>query len=331
VSAPDRIVAVEHVNTAASMRAVIAAVRERGYPVTVVSHPDEFTQRLASIRAAEVLLVSTAVRIGRPELEALPRLRGVTYIASGTNSIDLAAATERGVVVAHAPVVENYESMAEATIMLMLAALYDLARSQRLLRDGWQRPAAPYARMLRGKTVGLIGFGAIAQAVATRLSAWHAEMLYTARHAVAGAPARYVTLEELIAASDVVSIHVPLSDATANLIDADRLQRFKRGAILINTSRGRIVDEDAVASALASGRLGGAAIDVFASEPIEPGNALLDAPGAILTPHIAGHSVEANEALIAAGVENIIDILEGRRPRYVRNPDVMGAAHPSER
>ena len=216
------VVAVEHVNVAGTMRAAVGALRERGVAVSVVPQPEAFAARLEELRATEVLLVSTALRLGRTELAALPQLRGVVFIASGTNSIDLDAARERGIVIAHSPVVENAESIAEATIMLMLAALYDLDRSRRLLRDGWQRPSAPYARMLRGKTVGLIGFGAIAQTVAARLRGWDVELVYTARHAVPNVACLYLTLDELIARSDVVSIHVPLSDATANLISRER-------------------------------------------------------------------------------------------------------------
>jgi phosphoglycerate dehydrogenase-like enzyme len=258
------------------------------------------------------------------ELMSSAKLRAVVSPFTGTDFIDVPAATELGIVVGHGQVPENGIGMAESTIMMMLACLYDLHRNEKLLRENLPRPPR-FAHLARGKTAGLIGFGDIGKGIAARLAGWDMKILaHTPRlkpplpHGVEA-----VSLDELLARSDVVMIVASLNAETKDLLNAKRLAQMKKDAILINTSRGGIVNENDLVDVMARGHLAYTALDVFETEPLPPDSTLRTIDKAILTPHMVGQSIESEVVLRAAAVENIVRPMEGKPPEYVRNPDVL--------
>jgi phosphoglycerate dehydrogenase-like enzyme len=184
----------------------------------------------------------------------------------------------------------NARAVAEMTLLLMLACLRRLPQIDRAVREGRGWRLDPIFREsmgeLAGRTVGLVGLGAIPQLLAPALSALSANLIYTATGPKAATLARFVSLEDLLGEADIVSLHVPLTEATANMIGADQIARMKPGAILINTARGGLVDQVALVAALSSGRLGAAGLDVFADEPVPPGDPILALDNVVLAPHI---------------------------------------------
>lgn len=248
-------------------------------------------------------------------IAAAPRLRLIQKIGVGVNTIDLDAAEAAGVAVANMPGT-NSRAVAEATLALMLAVLRRLSYLDPLTRsgEGWAPDLALIdgAGEIAGRTVGLVGFGAIPQCLAPILAAMGAEVLFAARSAHdGGGHARQVDLDTLLASSDVVSLHVPLTPETDRMIDAAAIERMQPGAVLVNTARGALVDEAALAAALASGRLGGAGLDVFAAEPVPPGNPLLALPTVVATPHVAWLTPETLRRSMAVAFENCRRIAAG--------------------
>lgn len=278
------------------------------------------------IAEADVVVAFGPFRIGAGELDRAARLRALVSPVTGTEMFDEAAASARTILVANGQVPENYNSMAEATVMLILATLYDLEASQRVLRENAPRPKELRGRMLMGKTVGLIGFGQIARGVAGRLAGWGCRivtMVRTPRPLPAGVAA--VSLEELLRESDVVVVLVPLNADSAGLLDAARLRTMRPEAAFINVARGGIVDEEALA-ALARERPGmRLALDTFAQEPLPSDSPLRTLPNAILTPRMVGHTRETHDRLPVALIENVERVLAGTVPEYVRNPEIVDA------
>jgi phosphoglycerate dehydrogenase-like enzyme len=221
-------------------------------------------------------------------IAAAPRLRLIQKIGVGVNTIDLEAAKARGIPVCNLPGT-NSRAVAELTLALMLATLRRLPSFDAALRRGtWSDPALQDGiGELGGRTVGLVGFGAIPRLLAPVLSALGCRLLYTARHPATDAPDQWRPLDALLAEADIVSLHLPLTETTAALIDARAIARMRRGAILINTARGGLVDQAALVGALRSGHLAAAGLDVFVDEPPAPAEALLTLPNVVLTPHIA--------------------------------------------
>jgi phosphoglycerate dehydrogenase-like enzyme len=211
--------------------------------------------------------------------------------------------------------------MAEAAVMLMLALSYRLDRSRDALH-AVERPAH-FAHMLKGSTIGLIGYGRIARAIVRRLAAWDVKLLSHTRSPSAEEGVAFVGLDELLAQSDVVSVHVPLTPETRNLLNAERLGRMKPSAILVNLARGGIVDEAALARLMRDGRIAGAALDVFANEPLPKDDPLNGLSNTILTPHIVGHTVESTQSLVDCTADNVACMLAGQPPRHLINPDVL--------
>lgn len=280
------------------------------------------------VGAADVIVATSRVVIDDAVLDAAPRLRGVVFPSIGTESLDLAEAGRRGLMVANGATPENFQSMAEATIMLMLNLSYDLRGTEDLLRRNAPRPAAPRARMLQGKTVGLVGFGRIARAVADRLRGWNVEILASSpRLDPAQVPAgvRAVALDTLLRASDIVSLHTTLTPGSRHLIGPAELRRMKPGAFLLNTARGACVDEAAVHQALRDGLIAGAALDAFEVEPLPPDSPLRQLDNAILTPHMAGHTQELYASFAPACVRNVEAILAGELPPHACNPSTAPA------
>lgn len=283
------------------------------YDPDLADRPDALAAAAADARA---LIVRNRTRVGRDLLDAAPRLRAVGRLGVGLDNIDLAACAGRAIEVLPA-IGANDVAVAEyviAAILVLRRGAY--AATPAMAAGDWPRQRL-IGREASGATLGLIGFGAIARKVAVRAAALGMEMVAHDPHLSADDPAweeygvaRLEDLDRLLAVSDAVSLHVPLNDATRGLIDAGALGRMKAGAILVNSARGGVVDEPALSAALKSGRLGGAALDVFESEPLGPRNAFDGVPNLILTPHIAGVTAESNRRVSAVTAANVRRVLE---------------------
>ena len=282
-------------------RAAVDALAARftvHYDPDLVDHPDALVHIVAD---ADALIVRNRTQVLGALLERATRLRVVGRLGVGLDNIDVEACAARGIVVIPATGA-NAQAVAEyviATAMQLLRGAY--AATSEVSAGAWPRPALSNGRELAGKTLGLIGFGGIgrltgrlARALGMAVIAHDAQLPGDSRVWHEEATGRR-TLDELLAEADVVSLHVPLTDRTRHLIDAPRLARMKPDAILVNTSRGGVVDEHALAAALRTGRLGGAALDVFEHEPLPAGSTLAHCPNLLLTPHIAGVTRESNE------------------------------------
>jgi phosphoglycerate dehydrogenase-like enzyme len=258
-----------------------------GLEVTVCPEHDH-AALLAAIADAEVLwhvLSPCTAAI----IAAAPGLRLIQKIGVGVNTIDLAAAAARAIPVCNLPG-SNAPAVAELTLLLMLATLRRLTAFDAALRAGrWAPSPATQDALgeLGGRTIGLVGHGAVPRALAPVLRAMGCRILYTATTPKPDPIGEHRLLPALLAESDIVSLHLPLTSSTTNLIDAAALARMKPGAILINTARGGLVDSDALHAALAGGHLAAAGLDVFAEEPAPPGDRLLALPNVVATPHIA--------------------------------------------
>src|SRR5208282_3126140 len=260
----------------------------------------------------------------------------ISNLAVGVDNIDLDAATRMQVAVGHTPGVLS-ETTADLAFALMLAAARRVAESDRFVRAGRWRVCTPRLMLGRdvwGATLGIVGYGAIGQAVARRAIGFGMRVLYATRnsntmpppgeptdHGAIGQPQR-VDLTRLLREADFVSLHVPLTPATRQLIGVKELALMKRGAILINTARGAIVDQAALASVLSAGRIGGAALDVSETEPISPDDPLLRMANVVITPHIGSASYATRLRMADLAVENLLDVFAGRHPRCCANPAV---------
>ena len=243
-------------------------------------------------------------------------LRVVANFGVGYDNIDLDAARERGVTVTNTPGVLT-GATAELAVALMLAAARRIAEADAMVRRGeWARSGADelLGRDLVGATVGLVGFGRIARRVAKLLRGFDVRLLVTSRSNGARSPGpERLELPDLLAASDFVSVHVPLTAETKHLIDAEALATMKRGAILVNTSRGAVVDTTALMDALRSGQLGAVGLDVYEDEPHVP-RGLREQANTVLLPHIGSATAATRDAMARLCAENVIAVIEGREP-----------------
>jgi glyoxylate reductase len=269
------------------------------------------------VPGAVAIIADPSIAIDGALLDAAgPTLQVVSNFGVGYDNIDLEAARHRGVRATNTPdVVTN--STAELAVALMLAAARRIAEADGFVRDGrWSAGGLGQflGRDLGGATVGLIGFGRIGQRVAERLEGFAVRLLVHAEpHPPALGAARSCELPELLAASDFVSLHVPLTPATRHLIDARALSHVKPGAILVNTSRGGVVDTSALIAALTSGRLAAAGLDVYEDEPDVPAQ-LRALPNTVLLPHIGSATVTTRNAMARLCAENVLAVIDGRPP-----------------
>jgi len=235
-------------------------------------------------------------------------LKLVQKIGSGINTIAVDACRARGIAVCNLPGT-NSRAVAEMTLLLMLACLRRLRQLDAAVRSpgGWTRAAGLQDGFgeLAGRTVGLVGYGAVPRLLAPMLEALGAKVLYWSRSA------SNVEFDALLAGADIVSLHLPLATGTERLIDAARLAQMKPGAILVNTARGALVDETALAAALASGRLAAAGLDVFAEEPVRPDHPLLALPNVIAAPHLAWLTQETLARSLALALDNVQRLRRG--------------------
>jgi phosphoglycerate dehydrogenase-like enzyme len=245
-------------------------------------------------------------------IAAAPRLRLIQKIGVGVNTIDLEAAKARGIPVCNLPGT-NSRAVAEMTLALMLAVLRRVPRFDASLRVGVWTDLALQDGVgeLGGRVVGLVGYGSVPRILAPVLVALGCEVVYTARHQAPDAIGRFVDLNTLLSRSDVVSLHLPLTAETGNLIDHEALSRMKKGAVLINTARGGLVDQPALIEALRSGQLGGAGLDVFVDEPVAPDEILLSLENVVMTPHIAWVTTGTFDRSFNIAAENCRRVMAG--------------------
>lgn len=279
----------------------------------------------------DVLAGPGSMRCDAVLLDRLPRIRAVIAAGRGIEGIDRDAASARGVLIGDGTMEENSRDMASATVMLMLALLHDLEGARARFVTGRPPPPVPSGRFPGARTIGLIGYGRVARRVVQLLAPWNPRLLVCSRRDPGDLPpnASRVSLDDLLAASDVVSLHASLDAGSRGLLDATAVARMKPGAILINTARGGLVDETAVARALESGQLGAAAFDCFEREPLPAAGPLRAAPRTLLTPHVIGHTVEGARAMVAMFEDNIRRTLRGEPPCSLRNPEALDRVRPS--
>ncbi|MDD5863862.1 MAG: D-2-hydroxyacid dehydrogenase [Firmicutes bacterium] len=292
--------------------------------LTVYDRTDTEAEAIARIGDSEIVLVNK-VPITETLLAACPGIRLICVQATGYNVVDCAACARRGIPVTNVPSYGT-AAVAQFTLALMLEVCHRIGYHDQLVHQGrwascgsfcfWDTPQMELA----GKTLGIVGFGRIGQAVAKAAKGFDMRVLaFTRTRRPEGESlAQYVSLDTLLEESDFVSLHCPLTPATEKLINADTLGKMRNGAVLINTSRGGLVDEYAVRAALESGHLRAAAVDVVAEEPITAGNPLLGAPNCLITPHMAWAPVESRQRLLNCVIENIRCFLNGA-PQNVVN------------
>ena len=258
--------------------------------------------------------------LSRDDLMQATQLRLIHKFGAGVNTIDVETATQRGIAVANMPGA-NAPSVAEGAVLLMLATVRRLPALDRATREGRGWPADPQlgetVRDIGACTVGLVGYGNIAKQVAGIVAAMGATVLHTSTRDD-GLPG-WRPLAELLATSDIVSLHVPLTPSTHGLLDHAALARMKPGAVLVNTSRGAIVDEGALVDALRGGRLAAAGLDVFEVEPVPPDNPLLGLDNVVLTPHVTWYTVDTMRRYLVEAVANCRRLWDGKQLAHVVN------------
>jgi len=273
---------------------------------------DELVARVAG-KQAIVSMITDA--IDRQVIEAGTALKVIANAAVGYNNIDVAAARERGIIITNTPGVLT-DATADLTWALILGITRRIGEGERLIRRGeWRGWTFDFmlGAELRGKQLGIVGYGGIGRAVAERGRAFGMRIAHTSRTPKSDPDAEAMTLDRLLATSDVVSLHCPLTSETRHLIDQPALARMKRSAYLINTSRGPVVDEKALAWALRMRLIAGAALDVFEQEPkVEP--ELLTLENVMLVPHLGSGTVETRTAMADLAVRNVAAVLSGQNP-----------------
>ena len=263
---------------------------------------------------AQGAIVRAAYPVNRAALDRMPQLQVIARTGVGTDLVDLALCAERGIPVVITPG-SNTRAVAEGAIGMAVALTKRFAELTRLVADGrWDERVQIPVGDLDGSTLGIVGFGRIGQRLAELAAAFGMRVLAFDAFAEVPAALSADTLEALLAESDVVSLHIPLTSENRNLFDADALGRMKPGAVLVNCARGGIIDLDAALAALVSGQLGGLGLDAFDPEPPVQ-HPLFAHPRVILTPHVMGLSVRSTEATFRDAAQGVRDVLEGRTPR----------------
>jgi glyoxylate reductase len=267
------------------------------------------------IAGKDALVSMLTEQIDRAVIDAGSSLKVVANVAVGYNNIDVAYARSRGIVVTNTPDVLT-DSVADFTWALILAVTRRLGEGERIVRRGdWKGWAFDFllGTELRGKQLGLVGLGRIGRAVASRAAAFGVRVAYTARRETTLPDAEAMSLDRLLNSSDIVSLHVPLTPDTRHLIDRKALARMKRSAYLVNTSRGPVIDEAALAWALQQRLIAGAALDVYEQEPVIHPD-LLNLENVLLAPHLGSGTIETRTGMADLAAENAIAVLSGRPP-----------------
>jgi glyoxylate reductase len=289
--------------------------------------PGALEEELVGCQGLICMLTDT---LDKDLLAAMPDLEFVSSVSVGVDHVDLPALSERSIPVGNTPGV-LVDTTADAAFALLLSAARRVGEADRFVRQGnWRAENAWSPDFFTGKdvsgaTLGIIGLGAIGQAVARRASGFGMKVLGYNRREKTLVGIEQVTLQALLLDSDFVSIHVPLNDDTRNLLDSTHIAMMKPGAVLINTARGGIVDEYALAAALTSGALFAAGIDVFETEPVPADNPLVELPNVVLAPHIGSATVITRASMADLAVENALAALQGVPMPHCVNPEVYDA------
>jgi len=290
---------------------------------------DGLTDRIKSLlREADGLICMLVDPINAALLDQMPRLKVISNYAAGLDNIDLAECTRRGIPVGHTPGILT-EATADLTMALLLAAgrgLFPAAADARAGRWKTWAPAGWLGKDLQGAVLGIVGMGQIGSAVARRAASFGLRIIYVSQQTnpevESQAGARQVSLDELLAMSDFVSLHVPLTPQTRSMINHTALASMKKGAVLINTSRGPVVDLEALAQALETGQLSAAALDVTDPEPLPPDHRLFALPTCLILPHIGSATFGTRQGMAAMACDNLLAGLENRRLPVCANPEV---------
>lgn len=268
---------------------------------------------LQTIEQYDALVVRSRTKVDKEVLDRGTRLRIVARPGTGLDNIDLDYAKSKGITVVNSPE-SLIEAVAEHVVLLMLALSRKLPVADASMKAHRWEKAAFMGKELKGKVLGIVGLGRIGRRIAEIARAMHMSILIydviiMPEDVIASLQARVVTLDELFGSSDYITLHVPLTNETMHMVSAKRLAEMKAGAFIVNTSRGGVIDETALVSALKGGRLGGAALDVFETEP--PSGEILEAPNAIFTPHIGGQTEEAQADAITVVGEKVKAFFSG--------------------
>jgi D-3-phosphoglycerate dehydrogenase len=276
-------------------------------------------------RDADVVMIQSVRRLlSREIIKGLDRCRGIIRVGIGYDSVDQDACTEMGIALCNVPEYCVHE-VADHAFALLMGSARHLARQDRWIREGrWDRLGARPARRLSGQSLGLVGFGRVARALVEKVKGMEFKLLAfdpfmpdetMRRHEV-----EPVSLEELVGRSDLISVHAPLTAQTHHLLGEREFDLMRPGAIIVNTSRGPVIDQKALVVALRTGKVAAAGLDVFESEPLEQGDALLQLENVTLTPHVAGYSEDAVGDLYRGACQTAIELLQGTWPSPAVNP-----------
>ncbi|HET6369462.1 MAG TPA: NAD(P)-dependent oxidoreductase [Pseudomonadales bacterium] len=312
------------------------ALRAAGHEV-VIGRPLDMPGRRAygeaelaeACRDADVVLASHLETFSPAVLQAATRLRLVIVPFIGTDKIDIPAASRLGILVANSPTAENFVAVAEATVGVILMLLKRIKHNEAKLRRGEWAKREDRGDFLFGKTVGLIGLGRIGTHVSRRLAGWDVRLVaadpYVAADRAAKLGVTLVDLPALLAEADIVSLHCTLTEETRHLIGEKELRRMKPTALLVNTARGEVVDEEAVARALNEQWIAGAAVDAFVKEPLPADHCYrtIDPERLILTPHNIAHSEAGRRANLRLALDQILAVGRGEPPAHAVNPDAV--------
>jgi glyoxylate reductase len=288
-------------------------------------HPPPTNELHARARDVDGVLTTLTERIDRAFLDGCSRLRVVANMAAGYDNIDVPACTERGIAVTNTPGVLA-DATADMAFALLLAAARRLPEGDCAIRNGEWGPWRPMWMLgedVHGRTLGVIGAGSIGAAMARRAGGFEMRVLYCSRSDHPDFPGERVGLDELLAQSDFVSFHAPLTPETAGMCDEAFFRKMQPHAIFINTARGGVVDQPALIRALHEGVIGGAGLDVMTPEPLPPNDPLLDAPHVVLAPHVGSATAATRTKMAQLAVDGLLAGLAGEQPQYLVNPEAL--------
>ncbi len=281
---------------------------------------------IAAIPNADALIIRSATKVDRAMLEAAPKIKLVGRAGVGVDNVDLKAATDRGVIVMNAPD-GNTIATAELALGLMLALARHIPQAQISMQAGQWEKKAFMGVELRNKTLGIVGFGRVGKAVAKRAQAFEMRVIafdpFVTAEAAKPLGVEMVTLDDLYAKSDYITLHAVTTPENKGMINAQNIAKMKKGVRIINDSRGALINEAELAQAIKDGHVAGAALDVFNNEPVEAGNPLMGLPGVIHTPHLGASTVEAQDEVAVQIAQQALDALFKGDYRNVVNPDVL--------
>ena len=300
-----------------------------GMEVWPIDPPPSAEELRAKLADSEGVLINIMDRIDAALLDSAPNLRVVSQLAAGLDNVDVAECTRRGILVGSTPGILS-KAVADHAMALLLSAARRVVESDKWVRgNNWELAFHPnywLGAEVQSSTLGIVGLGQIGLEMARRAQGFDMRILYHSRNRRPEAEAQYglvyATLDDLLSQSDYVSLHCPLTPETRHLINAEALQKMKPTAILVNISRGPVVDTDAIVQALREGWIGGAALDVVDPEPIPDDHPLMSMDNVTLTPHIGSASVLSRRAMSIMAAQNLVNGLNGRRLVHCANPEL---------